>query len=74
VLQRLLDGRYAEIRDRTREVPARPEFAPPIELPKVSRLCNEVREQAAPVIDALGIPDSILRAPIGLRDPAPASQ
>jgi hypothetical protein len=35
----------------------------------VNRLCNEVREQAAPLIDAFGIPDELLRAPIGLRDP-----
>jgi acyl-CoA oxidase len=35
----------------------------------VNRLCNEVREQAAPLVDALGIPDAALRAPIGLRDP-----
>jgi acyl-CoA oxidase len=36
---------------------------------EVNRLCNEVREQAAPLIDAFGIPDELLRAPIGLRDP-----
>jgi acyl-CoA oxidase len=35
---------------------------------EVNRLCNEVREQAGALVDALGIPDSILRAPIGLRD------
>jgi acyl-CoA oxidase len=35
---------------------------------EVNRLCNEVREQAAPLVDALGIPDGVLRAPIGLRD------
>jgi acyl-CoA oxidase len=35
---------------------------------EVNRLCNEVREQAGLLVDAFGIPDSILRAPIGLRD------
>ncbi len=36
---------------------------------EVNRLCNEVREQAAALVDALGIPDEVLRAPIGLRHP-----
>jgi acyl-CoA oxidase len=36
---------------------------------EVNRLCNEVREQAAPLVDAFGIPDALLRAPIGLRHP-----
>ncbi len=35
---------------------------------EVNRLCNEVREQAGPLVDAFGIPDAVLRAPIGLRD------
>jgi acyl-CoA oxidase len=39
-----------------------------------NRLRNEVRGQAGPPIDALGIPDAILRARIGLRDPAPADR
>jgi acyl-CoA oxidase len=34
---------------------------------EVNRLCNEVREQAAALVDAFGIPDAVLRAPIGLR-------
>jgi acyl-CoA oxidase len=34
---------------------------------EVNRLCNEVREQAAPLVDAFGISDAVLRAPIGLR-------
>jgi acyl-CoA oxidase len=33
-LQRLLDGRFAEVRERARRVLARPEFAPVIGLPK----------------------------------------
>jgi acyl-CoA oxidase len=33
VLQRLLDGRYAELRNRVRQVLCRPEFAPVIALP-----------------------------------------
>src|SRR5207244_3127427 len=33
-LQRLLDGRYAEVRDAVREVLSRPEFAPVIGLSK----------------------------------------
>jgi acyl-CoA oxidase len=36
---------------------------------EVNRLCNEVREQAGPLVDAFGIPDEVLRAPIGLRNP-----
>jgi acyl-CoA oxidase len=32
-LSRLLDGRYAELREQIREVLSRPEFAPPIALP-----------------------------------------
>jgi acyl-CoA oxidase len=39
---------------------------------EVNRLCNEVRGQAGLLVDAFGIPDAILRAPIGLRD-APAA-
>jgi acyl-CoA oxidase len=35
---------------------------------EVNRLCNEVRGQAGLLVDAFGIPDAILRAPIGLRD------
>jgi acyl-CoA oxidase len=36
---------------------------------EVNRLCDHVREQAAPLVDAFGIPDALLRAPIGLRNP-----
>jgi acyl-CoA oxidase len=39
-LQRLLDGRYVDIREQTREVLSRPEFAPPIAMPT-----PEYREQ-----------------------------
>ncbi len=35
---------------------------------EVNRLCNEVRGRAAELVDAFGIPDAVLRAPIGLRD------
>ncbi len=35
---------------------------------EVNRLCNEVRQQAGALVDAFGIPDAILAAPIGLRD------
>ena len=38
---------------------------------EVNRLCNEVRRQAGALVDAFGIPDAILAAPIALRDPAP---
>lgn len=34
---------------------------------EVNRLCNEVRDEAAPLVDAFGIPDELLRAPIGLQ-------
>jgi acyl-CoA oxidase len=37
---------------------------------EVNRLCNEVRQQAGELVDAFGIPDKILAAPIGLRDAA----
>jgi acyl-CoA oxidase len=34
---------------------------------EVNRLCNEVRQQADAFVDAFGIPDAILAAPIGLK-------
>jgi acyl-CoA oxidase len=34
---------------------------------EVNRLCNEVRQQADSFVDAFGIPDAILAAPIGLK-------
>jgi acyl-CoA oxidase len=40
---------------------------------EVNRLCNEVRLQAGALVDAFGIPDAILAAPIALRDPARGS-
>jgi acyl-CoA oxidase len=36
---------------------------------EVNRLCNEVRAQAAVLVEAFGIPDEILAAPIGLAAP-----
>jgi acyl-CoA oxidase len=33
---------------------------------EVNRLCNEVRQQAGELVDAFGIPDAVLAAPIGL--------
>jgi acyl-CoA oxidase len=36
---------------------------------EVNRLCNEARRQAGPLVDAFGIPDAILAAPIGLARP-----
>jgi acyl-CoA oxidase len=35
---------------------------------EVNRLCNEVRQEAAELVDAFGIPDQILAAPIGVKD------
>jgi acyl-CoA oxidase len=35
---------------------------------EVNRLCNEVREQAGALVDAFGIPDQVLAAPIGARE------
>jgi acyl-CoA oxidase len=32
----------------------------------VNKLCGEVREQAVPLVDAFGIPDEILAAPIAI--------
>jgi acyl-CoA oxidase len=37
---------------------------------EVNRLCNEVRGQAGSLVDAFGIPDPVLSAPIGLREGA----
>jgi acyl-CoA oxidase len=37
---------------------------------EVNRLCNDVRGQADRLVDAFGIPDEVLAAPIGLRDPS----
>jgi acyl-CoA oxidase len=34
---------------------------------EVNRLCNEVRQIAGPLVDAFGIPDAVLAAPIGLK-------
>jgi acyl-CoA oxidase len=34
---------------------------------EVNRICNEVRAQAAGLVDAFGIPDAVLAAPIGVR-------
>jgi len=36
----------------------------------VNKLCGEVREQALPLVDAFGIPDEVLAAPIALREGA----
>lgn len=38
---------------------------------EVNRLCNELREISGELVDAFGIPDAVLRAPIGLRDGGP---
>jgi acyl-CoA oxidase len=35
---------------------------------EVNRLCNEVREHSAALVDAFGIPDQVLAAPIGVRE------
>jgi acyl-CoA oxidase len=37
---------------------------------EVNRLCNEVRQHAGAYVDAFGIPDQVLAAPIGLSDAA----
>lgn len=39
---------------------------------EVNRLCNDVRFQAAELMDAFGIPDRVLGAPIGVKDPCAA--
>jgi acyl-CoA oxidase len=36
---------------------------------EVNELCNQVRLRAAPLVDAFGIPDAVLGAPIGLAHP-----
>src|SRR5581483_11465678 len=35
---------------------------------EVNRLCNDVRGQAGALVDAFGIPDAVLAAPIGLKE------
>jgi acyl-CoA oxidase len=35
---------------------------------EVNRLCDEIRGDGEALVDAFGIPDQVLRAPIGLRD------
>ena len=37
---------------------------------EVNRLCDAVRGEAGALVDAFAIPDAVLAAPIGLRDPA----
>jgi acyl-CoA oxidase len=39
---------------------------------EVNRLCNEVRLVAGELVDAFGIPDAVLGAPIGVAGPAGA--
>ena len=39
---------------------------------EVNRLCNEVRGICGELVDAFGIPDQVLAAPIGLRDSSEA--
>jgi alkylation response protein AidB-like acyl-CoA dehydrogenase len=39
---------------------------------EVNRLCNETRLRAGDLVDALGIPDEVVAAPIGLSDPGSA--
>src|SRR5581483_7630517 len=39
---------------------------------EVNRLCNEVRGIAGELVDAFGIPDQVLAAPIGVRDSSAA--
>lgn len=41
---------------------------------EVNRLCNEVHLQAGDLVDAFGIPDRVLGAPIGVKDPSAAVQ
>ncbi|MGH2893787.1 MAG: acyl-CoA dehydrogenase [Solirubrobacteraceae bacterium] len=61
-LLRRLDGRYADVRQELRTVMRRPEFAPVVALPNETRLC------AGGLVDAFGIPDELLAAPIGVSD------
>ena len=39
---------------------------------EVNRLCDDVRQQAGALVDSFGIPDEVLAAPIGQREPEPA--
>jgi acyl-CoA oxidase len=58
-LQRLLDGPYAELRNRVREVLARPEFAPPTGIPTADYrelVLDWARKLAAEGLTAPGFP------------------
>jgi acyl-CoA oxidase len=39
----------------------------------INRICDELRPAAETLVDAFGIPDVVLAAPIGVRDPAAAA-
>ena len=59
-LQRLLDGRYGEVRDQTREVLSRPEFAPPIAMPTAEyreRVLTWAKQLADEGLTAPGFPE-----------------
>ena len=81
-LQRLLDGRYADLRRGIREVLSQPDFAPPIAL-RTAEYRDLVRGWMQTVADEgltapgfpeeFGIPDAVLRAPIAVRDRANAA-
>ncbi len=75
-LQPLLDGRYASLRRQLRDILSRPEFEPPISIPTAEyrdRVLDWMRTIAAEgltadaLVDASGIPDQVLRAPIAQR-------
>jgi acyl-CoA oxidase len=58
-LQRILDGRYAELRAEIRDVMSRPQFAPVLELPREqyrAKVMEWARELAAEGVTAPGFP------------------
>ncbi|MBV9309987.1 MAG: acyl-CoA dehydrogenase family protein, partial [Solirubrobacterales bacterium] len=59
-LQRLLDGRHAELREKYRSILSRPEFAPPIALPSEeyrTRVAEWAQTLAAEGLTAPGFPE-----------------
>jgi acyl-CoA oxidase len=66
-LSRLLDGRYAEMRQEIRTVMCRPEFAPVVALPTGEyrqRVLQWARSLAAEGLTAPGFPERYARSPV----------
>jgi hypothetical protein len=75
-LQAFLDGRWDQVRDEARALLRDPLLRPVEGLPlddhrerviaEVNALCVELRADAAALVDAFGVPDEAVAAPIAL--------